>query len=217
MFDNKKDNETDFCESYKSQILGVSVDEPKPSLFSTFIKLLTILILLVIIVAVSFYGYNYYRSHQMVDELSLPPISVQVSDDDLVVEDEEPQIEEVEKLIEVEEKNMTIMTTSLPEKEEELDIEQIANDVKVAIAQSETDEEALTELLVAELSEVEVESAEVIQEENVTNISVEENISTNITIEPEVKSLEVPTLSPEAKYLEELADLSKEIDKERKK
>ena len=41
------------------------------------------------------------------------------------------------------------------------------------------------------------------------------DIESEVNDTEEIESLEVPTSAPEAKYLEELADLSKEIDKER--
>lgn len=158
MFFNKNDNETDFCESYKSQVLDSSTKKKGTSLFGTLIKLLTILILLAIIIAVSIYGYNYYLNAQKVNNLPLPPVSVQISDEDLIVEDEDTQMEE-----------------------EELNgskVNKRTTDVKSEISKSK--------------------------------------VETNSTKE-EVESLEVPTATSEAKYLEELADLSKEIDKERKK
>ncbi|CAA6819016.1 MAG: Unknown protein [uncultured Sulfurovum sp.] len=187
MFSNKKDDETDFCESYKSEILGATSREKERSFFSTLLKLLTILILLVIIIAVSFYGYNYYINTQQSNDIPLPPVSIQISEDDLVVQPEDteievPSVEEIPPLIESE----TSEVKKVEAKEEE--INQIANDVKIAIAQSES-----------------------LEENTSSDKKVEE---TPILVKDTVNNLEVPTASPEAKYLEELADLSKEIDKE---
>jgi len=80
LFDN--DNEADFCESYKSQILGRNKREKEESFFSTFVKLLTILILLTIITGVSFYGYNYFMKNQKSNNIPLPPVSMQTFDAD---------------------------------------------------------------------------------------------------------------------------------------
>ncbi len=194
MFNNNStDNEADFCESYKSQILGKDKSEKGSSLFSSIVKLLTILMLLVIIVGVSFYGYNYFMNSQKMNSTILPPISMQVSDDDLLVTMEE-EIEPEEKIIikkeerVIKEKNISIPLPVIvsPQVEEE-DIETIANNVKIAIAKIELEEENETKTEEKVLEEI---------------TSIEEN-------------LEVPSSAPEAKYLEQLADLSKEIDKEK--
>jgi hypothetical protein len=87
LFDNNTENEADFCEAYKSQILSNGVKEEKSSL-NTLSKILTILLLLIIIVVVSIYGYNYITNS---GSNALPPASVQVIDDDeLIVTEEEP-------------------------------------------------------------------------------------------------------------------------------
>lgn len=193
MFNNKKGNETDFCESYKSEILGTTATKKQGSFFSTLLKLLTILILLGMIIAISIYGYNYFINSKKNENTILPPISVQISDDDLVVELEEEKEELVKPLVE-----QTEINESKAPLNEEKDIDQIANDVKIDIAKSESIEKNQTQKSVEEKTVLKKETED---------------------IEPkvEVENLEVPTVVPEAKYLEELADLSKEIDKERKK
>jgi len=154
LFNNQENDETDFCESYKSQVLGKDTEEPPTSFFSTLIKLLTIIILLALISGLSFYGYNYFISTQKsTNTLPLPPVSIQVSEDDLVV----------------------------------------------THADEATDEEKQNELNTSE---------ETIKDEK--EKSTEQNESTK-----EI-SLEVPSGTPAVKYLEELADLSKEVDKEKK-
>ena len=231
MFNQKKDNEADFCESYKSQVLGTEEDEEESSLFSTIVKLLIILILLAIITGVSFYGYNYFINNQNFKNTVLPPASMQsleeetISDEDLVVKLEEPKIEKVtlkevadneqithaEVVVDVEEpkiekaikeKNISLPLVVSPQVEE-IDMETIANDVKIAIAKSEIKEENETKA-----------AAEIVEE---LNSILETNITEEINITNKEESLEVPTSAPEAQYLEELADLSKEIDKERNK
>ena len=100
MFNNHVEDDTDFCEAYKSEILGNVSKEEKKSVFNTLSKILIILLLLIIIIAVSIYGYNYIMQE---GSDSLPPSSVQMIDDDeLIVTDEEeipvgtmpPEIEE---------------------------------------------------------------------------------------------------------------------------
>jgi hypothetical protein len=154
LFNNQENDEADFCESYKSQVLGKDTAEKSTSLFSTIIKLLTILILLALIIGVSYYGYNYFMHNQKTTtkNLPLPPVSIQVSEDDLVI----------------------------------------------------TEENETSELIA-------VQESEDVNSTNDTNEKKETNSS-----EEEIR-LEIPSPTPEAQYLEELADLSKEIDKESKK
>jgi len=168
LFTNETDKGADFCESYKSQILNENVKDPESS-FSIILKILTILVLLAIIVAVSLYGYNYFMNSKKDNNIDLPPVSMQVSDAELKITEEvtEDKIEAPH--------NTSVKS---PSNSEEADIEDIANSVKIAISNSESEE--------------------------------------NNKKEVEEKRLEVPLSAPEAKYLEELADLSREIDKERK-
>ena len=156
MFNSNDEESTDFCESYRTKILATNDSEEKKSFLDTLIKLITILFLLVLIIGISFYGYKNFMNKQLSSEISLPPQSLQSSDDDLIVTLKEPNIEDV------------------------------ANSVKIEISKNEAQEEV-----------------------------VKEKVVENISALPE-KKLEIPSSEPEAKYLEELADLSKEIDKERK-
>jgi hypothetical protein len=187
LFNNNVEDGADFCEAYKSQILNDDSVEKESSL-ATVLKILTILLLLAIIVAVSIYGYTYFmKSENSNTQLGSPPVSIQTleSDElgDLRVELASPDNaipmvkEEVAKIKVVE------VTTSKPVKE--LDIDKIANDVKLAIAKNEQEES--DKLKLAEDKK-----------------SLEKN-----------KVLEVPVEDSQSAYLEELAKLSKEIDKER--
>lgn len=156
MSKNNTEEEADFCEAYKSQILNNVDSDEKSSTVGSFIKIITILILLAIIVAVSIYSYNYFMNSTQSSDIALPPQSIQtIDDDDLKVTLEE---------------------------ETELDIEQIANDVKVAISKSEEEEH---------------------------NTSVDKEIKKDTT------PLKVPTVDAESAYIEELAKLTEELDKEK--
>ena len=237
MFNNKTEDEIDFCESYKSQILNNGIEEKNSSL-GTVLKILTILLLLTVIVALSTYGYNYFmnRNSSKTADSTLPS-SIQISDEDLkVIDESSDETNEVQKPLQEEEPSKNTNETQIviqkeevvheevvPEKIEteeivpkeiippvseevhstkkptnisttnESDIDKIANDMKVAIAQAE-----------------EKDKNKSMVEEKSTTPEIKENIS-------EEESLKVPVPnSPEAKYLEDLADLSKEIDKERK-
>ena len=214
MFNHKDDSETDFCESYKSQVLGKEEEKEDQSLFSTLIKLLTILVLLLAIIGISFYGYHYFMNNTELKNSILPPVSTQIAekeiidDDDLVVTLEEPvnekKIEEKElKTLKIEEKKIEIEVPKTLT--EEIDIDKIANEIKIEIAKSEIKEEN------SKVKSLQKEKK--ISEVNDTITAIDE-----INISKSEKSLEVPTTSaPEAQYLEELAKLSREIDKERKK
>ena len=156
MFNNHVEDEADFCEAYKSQVLSNASGEEKSSV-NTLSKILTILLLLIIIVAVSIYGYNYMMKEGS-DSL-LPPSSVQmVDDDELIVTHEEE-----------------IPIGTMPPVVEDLDIDKMAKEVELDIAKNEKN-----------TSEKKIENP-----------------------------LKVPTRT-QAEYLEELAKLSAEIDKDRK-
>lgn len=160
MFKNNEEEEADFCEAYKSQILNVDSDEESSS-FGSFIKIITIVILLVILIAVSIYSYNYFINNGQSSESILPPQSVQIIDDD-------------ELKVTLEEETVT------DEKTKELDIDQIADDVKVAISKNEQDDK-----------------------------------NKNQEIKKETEPLKVPVADQKSAYIEELAKLTEELDKER--
>jgi len=173
LFSNREEENRDFCESYKSQILA-SDEREEASLFTNLIKVFFILFLLVFIAGVAFYGYHNFMNSKTSNDIKLPPRSVQISDDDLMVTLEEP-------------KEKPIKETLVEEKA----IENIADEVKMEIAKTELQEEL-------------TQSKELTQ-------SAKETSETTI----KEKHLEVPTSSPEAQYLEELAKLSDAIDKDR--
>ena len=182
MFNNQKENETDFCEEYKSQILN-NVKEEKSSSLGTVLKILTILLLLAVIVGLSIYGYNYINKNSNDISIEMPPSSIQISDEDLkVIDESEEETMEVKEDIKEETQLAPVVEESRVSKNPVTlsDIDKLANDVKVALA---NDEES------------------VVKEKNII----------------EEKHLKVPMPNtPEDKYLEDLANLSKELDKERK-
>ena len=159
LFKSNEEESTDFCEAYKSQILGENeVEEPTGG--GTLTKVMVIIFLLIIITGISFYTYRNFIHQKNGNAMHLPPQSIQISDDDLVVTlDDEPKKEGIQK---------------------EVAIDDVAESVKIEIAKSE------------------------LKEENKEQNNVKEE-----------KPLAVPSASDEAEYLEELANLSKEIDKER--
>jgi len=187
LFKNDVEGGDDFCEAYKSQILNNGTSAENSSV-NTFSKVITILLLLIIIVAVSIYGYKYIINSSSIDE-GFPPESIQMIDDtELVVTEEDEELPPASSMppetkvqtpnTEIKEIAQTntvkaILVKSTP-KVEEFDIEKMANDVKLAIAETE-------ELTMKDNSKEE--------------------------------SLSVPTKHVQAVYLEELAELSEELDK----
>ena len=156
MFNNHVEDEADFCEAYKSQVLSNASGEEKSSV-NTLSKILTILLLLIIIVAVSIYGYNYMMKEG--SNSLLPPSSVQIVDDDELIVTHEEEIH----------------IGTMPPVVEDVDIDKMAKEVELDVAKNE------------------------------------KNTSAKKIENP----LKVPTRT-EAEYLEELAKLSEEIDKDRK-
>jgi len=117
LFNNQVEDEADFCEAYKSEILSNASSEETSS-FNTLSKILTILLLLIIIVAVSIYGYNYMMEE---GSDSLPPSSVQmVEDNELIVTQEEE-----------------VPAETMPPKIEESDIDKMAKEVELAISKND--------------------------------------------------------------------------------
>ena len=231
MFNQENDNEADFCESYKSQVLGREEEYEEKSLFGTIAKLLTILILFVMIIGLSFYGYHYFSSNHNLKAPALPPASGQTAeketvDDDLVVtyeaetvkneknsEVEPPKIESIEK---VEEPNREQSIEKIEDETptivgEEDDLDAIANAIKIEIAKSEKR---------AIIAEKAIETEIAVETEKVSEVNSTKITTEAVIVSETEKSLEVPTIStsaPEAQYLEDLADLSREIERERKK
>ena len=160
MFTNNAEEEADFCEAYKSQILNNVHSDEKPSPWGFIIKIITILILLAIVIAGSIYGYIYFMNRQT-NSVVLPPVSVQpiVEDDELKVSLEEPD------------NNIS---------GEKAD----SKDVKVAIPKDKQKESNKT---------IDTKAPKKIEE-----------------------PLKVPTGDAESAYIEELAKLTEEVDKERK-
>ena len=190
MFNNNVEDEADFCEAYKSQILNDDSTEKESSL-GTVLKIVTILLLLAIIVGISIYGYNYFiNNSNSSSKVSSPPVSIQSLEEDELgdlrvelapVENETPMVKKEELKNEEEKKEVEKAKVTISKPVEELDIDKIANDVKLAIAKNEQEEALLS-----------------------SKKSSEKN-----------KALEVPVEDSQSAYLEELAKLSNEIDKER--
>ncbi len=128
MFKNNVDEEADFCEAYKSQILNNDTEEKESPLAS----ILIILLLLVVIIALSIYGYNYFMNSDSSDA-SMPPVSVQT------IEDDELKVTLLKEEVvsgEVISKKESMSELTKP-KSIDTDINAIADEVKIAIAKNE--------------------------------------------------------------------------------
>ena len=192
MFNNNVESDADFCEAYKSQILNDNLEDKE----SSFTSILTILLLLVIIIALSIYGYNYFMGSD--GSQSVPSKSAQtINDDELTVKAEEdlpisPMVkDEVSK---EEKKAVSEPTAAIPKpKKLDLDIDQIADEVKIAISQTEEKNISLTS------KKEKVSSKESKKSTYVEALANESSVSN----------------SNNSTYIEELEKLTAEIDKER--
>jgi hypothetical protein len=195
LFKNNVEDEADFCEAYKSQILNDNLEEDESSITS----ILTILLLLMIIIALSIYGYNYFMNSD--GNTSTPPASAQMIDDDeLKVKVEElpvsPMIKEKVAKSKEEEKAL-VKSDIVPPKSNslDLDIDQMADEVKIAISKNEA-EENLSSKNKTKKSAPSVEG---------TKPTYVEELANESSIERDEKSA----------YIRELEKLTAEIDKER--
>jgi len=167
LFKNNVEDEADFCESYKSQILNNDTEERESPIAS----ILVILLLLVMIIALSIFGYNYITDNKNSVDSSISVKSI--SDEELkVTEVAHIPVKEVKKETPVK------ALSELP-KSESIDVNDLADKIKIDMSKSE---------------EVKDSSKE--------SKRVEE-------------PLPVVTDSIESKYIEDLAKLTEEIDKER--
>jgi len=213
LFNNKTDNETDFCESYKSQILDTNSSEDG-SLFNSILKIMTVILLLITLIAGAIYGYNYYINNKKVDNDIIPPISVQVLDEELKVQDIPDEVdtkvsEEVVEEVEVEEEPIISETKIVEEVKEAVVIE---NKVEEVIEEPSV---KVNEPVIQKTQESDIDKIANDIKLAIAKSEEEEKNSKQIEIEKE-EVPEEPISAPEAQYLEELAELSKEIDKERK-
>jgi len=230
LFDNKHDDEVDFCEEYKSQILN---GEPKEE-ESTFGKIIIILLLLTAIIGFSIYGYNYYMNNikESGSSVDAPPASIQtLSDDELVVEPfseddlkvEEPTAKPIVKRSETVEKNQKIDTI----KEEVKKIEKVQKVeervekpievIKVEkVTPSIVPKPTATPVVTRQRVEIEESELEKIANEVKLEIAKDET-SIDRASSPTIKSNSTTTSTNQAEsaYLEELAKLSKEVDNEK--
>jgi len=245
LFKQTTENEIDFCESYKSQILGQEEEEKAP-LFGTALKLVTILILLALIILFSLYGYHYFVKDKASESSIVPPVSLQVSEDetisdeDLVVKLEEPEsnkvvqpsvskevkeaakapiIKKVEKVVQ----RPVVKEIEVPK--EEPKVEKV---IELPVTKEQVEVPKVEKIIEAQAPKVVTQESDIEKMANAIKIEIakrekqeEERRKEKEKLLDRKKSeasLEVPStpsaLSPEAKYLEELADLSKEIDKE---
>jgi len=170
LFKNNVEDEADFCESYKSQILNNDTEERESPIAS----ILVILLLLVMIIALSIFGYNYITDNKNSVDSSISVKSI--SDEELkVTEVAHIPVKEVKKEI----KEIPVKALSELPKSESIDVNDLADKIKIDMSKSE---------------EVKDSSKE--------SKRVEE-------------PLPVVTDSIESKYIEDLAKLTEEIDKER--
>ena len=175
MFKNNIADEADFCEAYKSQVLNNDTEEKESPIAS----ILIILFLLALIIALSIFGYNYIMDNKS-DNASATSVKI-MSDEDLkVTEDVEIPVQSKKEFNTKEIKDVVVKSFNELPKSKSVDIEDLADKVKIDMSENET----------AKSPKIEVKKVE----EPLHNI----------------------TNSVENTYIEDLAKLSEEIDKERK-
>ncbi len=187
MFKNNAEDEADFCEAYKSQILNHDTEEKESPISS----ILIILFLLAMIIALSIFGYNYITKSNNISENT--PVSVQaIADDELKVTEEEAlpvsvkKEPSIKKELDAEEiKKVVIKSFDELPKSKSVDINDLADKIKIDMSQNEEKNDSLKE-----------------------SSSKEENKKTE-------ESLPSVTDSVKNTYIEDLAKLTEEIDKER--
>ena len=185
MFKNNVGDDADFCEAYKSQILNPDDTEEKES---AFLPILTILFLLILIIALSIYGYNYFMSSST-DSSTLPPVSVQtIEDDDLKITIPKEKVTEKQVL--------EIAAEPIKAKIMDVDMNKMADDVKIAISRTE-------EKNISSKEEVSISDSQSTGKKESTYI--EDLAKLNEEIEKKQSS-----------YIEDLEKLTNEIDQERK-
>ena len=208
MFKKNIEEEVDFCEAYKSQILNNDKEEKS----SPLVSILIILFSLAIIIAFSIFGYNYMINNNG-KALTQPTAGKTFVDEALkVTEDEAPvpmkseSKTEVAKKMEVkddevkkaeikkaETQKVTIKTFEELPKSKSLDINDLADKVKIDMSESETIE-------------------------NPTISSSTESNKNKYVEDLAKEKITTPTLidSSQSKYIKDLEILTAEIDKERK-
>ena len=127
MFKNNREDEADFCESYKSQILNQDTEEDESSIVS----ILTILFLLGLIIALSIFGYNYIMDNKSSDT-SASVVNL-ISDDDLKVTEEDVSPNQLKKEIK---RDSVKLFKELP-KSESLDVNDLADQIKIDMSENE--------------------------------------------------------------------------------
>jgi len=177
LFKNNVEDEADFCEAYKSQILNNDTEERESPIGSIVI----ILLLLAMIIALSIFGYNYIIETKS-GSVESQTLVKSVSDDELKVTSEvvAPPPPTTNKVKAEEIKKTVVKSLNDLPKSESLDINDLADQVKIDMSENEEE-----------------------------NDSSKESKKIEKTIAP------VLTDSIESKYIEDLAKLTEEIDRER--
>ncbi len=189
MFKNNKEDEVDFCEAYKSQILNNNSEDKESS---PIISILIILFLLAMIIALSIFGYNYIMN--MNSKTSGLQSSVEIiSDEELKVTAEATEPIQIEnKMKDKEVKKTVVKSLSELPKSKSLDVNDLADQIKIDMSKSEEKNKA---------------------HENSTNNDNKTESRYIESLAKTTKNIELDSV--ESKYIKDLEALTKEIDRER--
>jgi preprotein translocase subunit SecF len=176
LFKNNVEDEVDFCEAYKSQILNNDIEEKE----SPVVSILIILFLLALIIALSIFGYNYIMDNKSTNTIVSTSVNA-LSDDELrVTKDVETPIQSKKEFNTEESKKVIVKSFNELPKSKSVDIEDLADKIKIDLSKNEEINDSTTK---------------------------------------ESKKIEEPlapvTDSVKSTYVEDLAKLTAEIDKER--
>jgi preprotein translocase subunit SecF len=187
LFKNNIADEADFCEAYKSQILNNDVEEKE----SPIVSILIILFLLALIIALSIFGYNYIMDNKSNDVASSAPVKIMADEELKVTAEIEAPIPSKKEFNTEDIKKVVVKSFNELPKSKSVDIDDLADKVKIDMSESEEKNDSSKN----DLSKKESSLKEV-------NKKIEEPLA---PVTDSVKST----------YVEDLAKLTAEIDKER--
>jgi preprotein translocase subunit SecF len=187
LFKNNIADEADFCEAYKSQILNNDVEEKE----SPIVSILIILFLLALIIALSIFGYNYIMDNKSNDVASSAPVKIMADEELKVTAEIEAPIQSKKEFNTEDIKKVVVKSFNELPKSKSVDIDDLADKVKIDMSESEEKNDSSKN----DLSKKESSLKEV-------NKKIEEPLA---PVTDSVKST----------YVEDLAKLTAEIDKER--
>ena len=200
MFKNnvEDEDEVDFCEAYKSQVLSKDIEEKS----SPVVSIIIILFLLAIIIALSIFGYKYIMDSKE-NNIALSISGKTIDDEELKVTTEVMSSTEGNKEFKIKEpKKVIVKTLSELPQSKSVDINDLADKIKIDMSESEAQNSSLNETKQRgmPISPTILESSD--------EGSYVEDLAREKPLTPTV------TDSRDSKYIKDLEKLTEEIDRE---